>query len=105
MKKADIKKIVSSVEEQLTERFGKVPTCWLPMVEIYEDYLYLYDELMKEFKEGNRKGPILKSIKDTVTMLLALSQKLGVSSPYDNMRLKTKEKEEEEPDYLSTLDS
>lgn len=105
MTKKDINLVMNDINRSLEERFGKVPTAWMPMLDIYKDYLYLYDELIEEFKEGNRKGNILKSIKDTVGILLAISQKLGVSSPYDNNRLKIKEKEEEESDYLSTLNS
>lgn len=105
MTKKDINLVMDDINRSLKERFGTVPIAWMPMLDIYKDYLYLYDELIEEFKEGNRKGNVLKSIKDTVGIILAISQKLGVSSPYDNNRLKTKEKEEEEPDYLSTLDS
>jgi len=103
MTKKDVKLVMDDINRSLKERFGEVPVAWMPMIDIYQDYLYLYDELIEEFKQGNRKGNVLKSIKDTVGIILALSQKLGVSSPYDNHRLKQPVKEEEEKDFLDSI--
>ena len=107
MKQGEIDIYVKDIEKSLIERYGELRPAIRPLVEMYGDALERYNDMMVAYREGNHTGVLIKSIKDTIAIIVALSAKLGVASPLDLAKLKKaesyKEEKENEMDYLDSL--
>ena len=107
MTQQQIDKYMKDIRKSLIERYGKIRPAIEPMLHFYEDALIRYMDMQNAYVEGNHTGVLLKSIKETVSILVSISANLGVSSPLDLARLKKvesyKEEEPEEKDYLDSL--
>lgn len=99
---------MEDTRNQLIEKYGCIRPALEPVLMIYEDSINRYCDMQKSYLEGNHTGILLKSIKETVVIILNTAAKLGVSSPLDRARLKKLEAvkvepEDDTPDYLDTL--
>lgn len=109
MTKSEIPTYIRDIKKSLTERYGKVRPAWIPMIDMLEDNLYIYQDIRERIKDNGVAAPDakhtnadIKALGQVAATIFKISTKLGVSSPYDQRRI-GEEKNEEEEDYLSTL--
>ena len=107
MKQNEIEVYMDDIEKSLIERYGKIRPAVRPMLVFYKDALLRYVDMQDAYEGGNHTGVLLKNIKDTMSILITLSSKLGITSPLDLAKLKKaeafKEDNDDEPDYLDSL--
>lgn len=103
-----IDRCIEDVRKSLIERYGDIRPALEPTIELYRDSLERYADMTKAYREGNHTGIMLKTIKDTVSVISSLSNTLGCGSPLALARIKkiensTKQENDEDPDYLNSI--
>ena len=100
-----VEQYIRTVRKSLKEKYGKVDPAWELMVDMLQDNLLLYYSYRDRLRSGEElKFSESKSFREITATILKLSQKLGVSSPYDYSKVKPPKKEtKEEPDYIDSL--
>ena len=95
---------ILTVKRSLKEKYGRIDPAWQLMIDLLEDQLLLYYDFRDKLHNGEElKFSETKSFREILASILKLSQKLGISSPYDTAKVKPTDKPKEEPDYLDTL--
>lgn len=100
-----VEQYIRTVRKSLKEKFGTIDPAWELMVNMLEDNLLIYYNYRDRLRAGEElKFSESKAFREITATILKLSQKLGVSSPYDYSKVKPPKKEtKEEPDYIDTL--
>lgn len=101
-----VEQYIRTVRKSLKEKYGKVDPAWELMVDMLQDNLLLYYSYRDRLRSGEElKFSESKSFREITATILKLSQKLGISSPYDYSKVKPpkEEKKEESQDYLDSL--
>lgn len=100
-----INKYISTIERSLTERYGNVDDSWRLLLDMLADNLRLYKVIQDKIqtKPNELKNVDIKNFKEISATILKITQKLGVSSPYDMAKVKLPQKEEKENDYVDNL--
>jgi hypothetical protein len=99
-----VKDYILTVKRSLKEKYGRIDPAWQLMIDLLEDQLLLYYDFREKLHNGEElKFSETKSFREILASILKLSQKLGISSPYDFAKVKVTEKKEEQPDYIDEL--
>lgn len=100
-----VKEYIRTVKRSLKEKYGAIDPSWQLMIDCLEDQLLLYYTYRDKLHSGAElKFSETKSFREILASILKLTQKLGVSSPYDQVKVKPAgNKKDEEPDYIDTL--
>lgn len=104
--KKKVDKYMAACRKSLRERFGHIDEAWNLTLDMLQDQLLLYYSFQEQLRSGEPlKFSEIKMYREVTSSVLKLTQKLGVSSPYDikSVRTVTPEKKDEEPDYISEL--
>ena len=96
---------IRTVRKSLKEKYGMVDPAWELMIDMLQDNMLVYYNYRDRLRAGEElKFSESKAMREVTATILKLSQKLGVSSPYDYNKTKPVKKEEKEaPDYLDSL--
>lgn len=102
MKKDDT---IKNVRKSLKERYGEIKPEWNLIIQTLDNTLIRYNQVKEQIdKDGvfiasiNNKNPLLSTEKDLLATILKLSQKLGITSPWDCAKLNKAESGEGEDD-------
>ena len=100
-----VKEYIRTVKKSLKEKYGQIDPSWGLMVDLLEDQLLLYYGYRDRLHNGEElKYTESKSFREILASILKLTQKLGVSSPYDQVKVKpTNDSKKDEPDYIDSL--
>lgn len=100
-----VEQYIRTVRKSLKEKYGRVDPSWELMISLLEDNMLIYYNYRDRLHAGEElKFSESKAMREVTATILKLSQKLGVSSPYDYNKTKPAKKEEKEaPDYIDTL--
>lgn len=108
MTKQEIPNYIADIKKSLKERYGKVRPAWIPMIDMLEDNLYIYQEIRERIHDNGVAAPDakhtnadIKALGQVAATIFKISTKLGVSSPYDQRRIG--DNDEKEEDYLDSI--
>lgn len=106
--KQGTKKIIDSINNYLTEKYGEVKPEWATIMYLLGDNLDLYKECRESIRRNGiydsttaKKNPLLSTCKDLQATILKQIQHLGLS-PYAASKIKDAVEDDTE-DYIESL--
>ena len=106
--KQGTKKIIDSINNYLTEKYGEVKPEWATIMYLLGDNLDLYKECSDSIKQNGifdvntyKKNPLLSTCKDLQATIMKQIQHLGLS-PYAASKIKDAVEDDTE-DYIESL--
>lgn len=91
------KEYTKEIKESLKQRYGEIKPEWNLLLGILEDSMKRLYQVKKEIDTnglfmGNNRNPLLTTEKELVAQILKISQKIGITSPYETASLTKMEK-------------
>lgn len=107
------KEYTKEVKESLIQRYGEIKPEWNLLLGILEDSMKRLYQVKKEIDtnglymgNGNR-NPLLTTEKELIAQILKISQKIGITSPYETASLSKMEKcvgqDDDTEDFIENL--
>ena len=109
MTEKEINRYITSICKHLKEEYGEIRDEWKLTINILRYTLHRLMQVQEEIKRNGlfdnatfKKNPLLSTEKDLMSVILKISQKLGIS-PWDASKIKVNDDEESPSDFINDL--